>query len=174
MVSAIICPHCSVANSGLEARCHCCSGRLPQVAGLTTPIGILHETPQQVIVQRRQAARWAARCLIVAAGMCALRGVLYPILIKQAPPGTFGRVDIDELRMVSYSLAVALFALSFWARKTPLIASVVAMMLYLATAVPEALTGEGLIGRGLISKGVMVLLLGRALMSGILHNMIAR
>jgi hypothetical protein len=135
--------------------------------------GLIRETPVQVILQKQKAARWAARILFSAAGMCALRGVVYPILIQQAPQA-FGRVNVDEMRMVSYALALALCALSLWARKMPLIASVVALVLYLATAIPEAISGQGLIGRGLISKGVMVLLLGRAVMSGLYHNMMSR
>jgi hypothetical protein len=174
-MSAVICPHCSVANCAFDTLCHCCSGRLPAVPGVQRLQGMIREAPPpQVMLQKQRAARWTARILIGAAGMCALRGVIYPILIQQGGVRTFGRVNVDELRMVSYALAVALFAISIWARKTPLIASVAAMMLYLATAIPEAIVGEGLIGRGLISKGVMVLILGLAIMSGLYHNMMSR
>jgi hypothetical protein len=173
-MSAIICPHCRVANSAFETLCHCCSGRLPEVPGVKRPAEVARETPVQLILQKRKEARWAARILFGAAGMSALRGVIYPILIAQSPHGTFGNINVDELRIISYSLAVAFVALSLLARKTPLLASAIAMMIYLATAVPEVITGQGLIGRGLISKGVMVMILGRALLSGIYHNMISR
>jgi hypothetical protein len=171
-MSAVICPHCSVANCAFETICHCCSGALPETPGVNRSNRAAREVSPQVLLQRGTQAKRTARILFGAAGMCALRGVIYPILIAHAPAGTFGHINIDELRLISYGLAVSLFALSFWARKAPLIASVIAMMIYLASAVPEAITGEGLLGRGLISKGVMVLILGRAILSGLFHNMI--
>jgi hypothetical protein len=48
--------------------------------------------------------------------MCALRGVIYPILITHAPAGAFGKPNVDELRLISYCLAVAFVALSSWGR----------------------------------------------------------
>ncbi len=173
-MSAVICPHCRVANCAFETICHCCSGRLPEVAGVKRSADNARETPVAVVLRKQKEARWAARILFGAAGMSALRGVIYPILVAHTPHGAFGNINIDELRIVSYSLAVAFVSLSVLARKTPLLASVIAMMVYLATAVPEAVTGEGLLGRGLISKGVMVLILGRAILSGMYHNMISQ
>lgn len=102
--------------------------------------------------------------------MCAVRGTVLPYLIAKSPPGTFGAVDPGTIQWNSYWMAALFAAAALWASIDPLLPSITALTLYIALAIPDLLNAQGLLGKGVISKSVMLLILGRALVCGVLHR----
>jgi hypothetical protein len=119
---------------------------------------------------RDEQATYAFRALIAAAMMTGLRAVILPILIAHTPPNTFPGVDAETLRLMGVGQAFFFGLLALWARKDPLPPALAALVCFVGLSVPDILNNSGVLAQGLISKFVMLLILGRALMAGVLHR----
>ena len=171
-MSAVYCDSCNLANSQTAEFCFSCSTKLnvsPQVATSTTSNC---EETGYAAAERKRFAWQATKALISATIISFIRATIIPYLIEKSPPGTLGQMDAQTVEMMGFFMAFVFGTAAFYAMQKPLISVAIAMALYLTISIPELLHGHGILGRGLISKGVMVLVLTRALIAGMQHQML--
>jgi hypothetical protein len=171
-MSAVYCDSCNLANSRSAEVCHFCSAKLntrPQGTAGTISNG---DEAGYAAVERKQYAWLATKALISATILSFVRATIIPYLITKSPPGTLGQMDAQTVEMMGFFMAAVFGAAAFYAMQRPLISVAIAMTLYLTVSIPDFLQGHGILGRGVISKGVMMLVLTRALIAGMQHQLL--
>ena len=138
--------------------------------GVTNALHAVEHRDQQV----KAGARLASRALMGAAVLCLIRAViLVPLLawiVALLPASERGQFAgyLDPLaNHVSLALAATFAGFGLVARKRPLIATLVCLALFLATAVPFVVRNPVLIGGGHLGRLVMLLILVRAVLAGL-------
>jgi hypothetical protein len=124
--------------------------------------------------ERSQHAWLATKALISAAMLSIIRATIIPFLITRTPPGTLGQMNAQTIEMMGFFMALVFGIAAFYAMHKPMISVAVAFLLYLVISIPDLVNGHGVLGTGIISKGVMVLVLTRALIAGLQHQMMKR
>lgn len=173
-MAAIKCPHCGVENPEGGAFCESCGKALPSGAAggprvvsgdaiATTGAG---QTVQAA--QLRKQTREAVIALFAVGVLQALGGALLYFILKDAR-----EVDPNVPTVVltmSLVLAAIYGALGFWARKSPLPATIVGLVLYLSLIGVSAVIDPATIGQGIIIKLLIIVALAKGVQAGVKYR----
>lgn len=170
------CRFCGVANGDIAGACYNCGGvfrdapaprHTPDVdrsAALDPTNHLLRQT------LRKQHARATCIALSSAAFFCGVRAVIMPVLVEYLPPQYNDHASPMEIRITSLCLAMMFSCMALWSRREAFLASVSATLIYLAFIIPDIVAYPVLLGTGHLGKIVVMLILARALATGLLHR----
>lgn len=171
------CAYCGVANGDCESTCQNCGGRFKGAAAPVDPPASYRSSaaldPTNRLLRnaiRQQHAVAACRALSGAALLSGVRAILMPALVDYPPPQFNDHASPLEIRITSLCLAAMFACMALWARREPLLASIAATLIYLAFVVPDVIAHPVLLGAGHVGKIVMLLVLARALATGLMHR----
>ena len=119
---------------------------------------------------RKEHARATCIALSSAAFFCGLRAVLMPVLVDYLPPQYNDHASPMEIRIVSLCLAMMFSCMALWSRREPFLAAVCATLIYLSFVIPDVIAHPVLLGAGHLGKVVTMLILARALATGLMHR----
>ncbi len=175
-METIDCPHCSTANDPGSRFCESCGKALPDPRSAEPRVVSGSEiaaskTGKQVQSEALEAqARKAAGALLVVAILQVIFGT---IALYTAQGAVLGDPDleIDAIVIATvYGVGVLFFGLYLWARKNPLPAAIVGLVVFATLHLLDAVADPSSIGRGIIAKLIVVLILVKAIQAGIQHR----
>ena len=177
-VGQIACPHCGADNPSTGAFCESCGKALPAAAPssprITTSATGFAATGAGRALQSEELhkqAKKAAGALLAVAIIQAVFGalVVFVILPKDIPAETRGVVMVSV-----FGIAAVFFALYFWARRQPLPASIVGLILFVTIHLLDALADPTALARGVIMKIIIIVILVNAIQAGVKHRQLQR
>lgn len=185
-MNKILCPHCGAATSA-GAYCESCGMALPSkmasgpriVGGSTLAATAVGQDLQSEELQK-QAKR--ARGALLAVAILQTIGLLLVFGLSRMVQGRL-EVDEDELMFIMVAqviVSIVFWGLYFWARRQPLPAAIVGLVLYatlvlinMVTAVGEAAQGQrrGIGGSGIGCLDIVIMaVLAQAITAGVQHR----
>ena len=176
-MATITCPHCGLAQEEGGQFCSSCGKALPSVV----PTGPRVVTGNRVAAtaagktvqadELRKEAGKAFGALLTVTILAALGALLILFIISNA--SSEGRVipPLAYALLVAQFVIVAVFAgLAVWARYNPLPAAIAGLVLYATLVVVNVIANPELIGFGLFIPLLIVLVLIKAIQSGVRHK----
>lgn len=101
-------------------------------------------------------------------------------MVQQSIPHQPGQiVVVDEqvlriMQVVLFGIAGAFFALAFWARRNPLPAAIVGLLMFVSLHATEAVIDPNSIPKGIVMKVIVIVVLIKAISAGIKYNKMRR
>lgn len=179
-MDGIVCPHCSAMNGLDSSFCESCGKALPtqEPAGPRIVTGADMATTEagQELQSRELAkqARKAAGALLAVAILQAIFGtiILFGMgaFADDAPDNGINAAVIGSV----YGIAVVFFALYLWARKSPLPAAIVGLVVFVSLHSFEAVVDPTSLGRGIIVKIIIIVVLVKAIQAGIQYRKLSQ
>ena len=173
----ITCPHCGAANPS-AAFCQSCGKALPSAMPsaprVTTSATGFAATGAGRALQSdelHKQAKKAAGALLAVAVIQAVFGALivFVLLPRDLPAETRGVVMVSV-----FGIAAVFFALYFWARRQPLPASIVGLILFVTIHLIDAVADPAALARGLIMKIIIIAILVNAIQAGVKYRQLQR
>jgi len=158
----INCPYCAAVNTD-ENAAHCIQCGKPLPAAPPVPTMMPIDGPGGTNVQAEQLRKKAGQAF----------GALLAVAIIQAIAGTILGFVLGGQPMVFamlYGIAVFFFVLALWARKSPLPAAVVGLVVYVALSLFDIMAAPEAVGRGIILRIIIIVLLAKAVQAGSQYN----
>jgi hypothetical protein len=84
------------------------------------------------------------------------------------------QVSVGVLSITVFGIATVFFGLAFWARKNPLPASIVGLVLFVSVHLLDALVDPTSIIRGILVKIIIISILVKAISAGVRHRALTR
>lgn len=177
-IGQVACPHCGTMNPSGGAFCEACGKALPSAAPssprvVTSASGFAatgigrNLQSEELQKQAKKAAGALLAVAIIQAAFGAL--VIFVILPKDIPAQT------RNVLMVSvFGIAAVFFALYFWARRQPLPASIVGLVLFITVHLLDAIQDPTALARGLIMKIIIIVMLVNAIQAGVKYRQLQR
>ena len=175
-MSVVSCPHCAAPNSLGSAFCQACGKALPSPTPsgprVVTKAEFATTTAGQTLQsdQLRQQVKKASCALLIVAIMQVLFGVL--ILTSGMIPG----VSDDRIKpglavyLAVFGVGTIFFILYLWARRSPLPAAIVGLVLFITLHLMEAIANPAALCQGVILKAIVILVLAKAIQVGLKHR----
>jgi len=178
--TTITCPHCGASNVGGSAFCESCGKALPAAipggprvvsadAVPTTAVGHRMVSDELAKTQRK-----AAGALLAVGIIQLVFGAILWASLKNAPGAAENAAQINLVLAIVIGVGMIYFALYFWARKSPLPAAIVGLVLYLTLLLVDAVTDPTSIGRGIILKVIIIAVLAQAIQAGLKHKQLLK
>jgi hypothetical protein len=174
---AIACPHCGAPNPPTGTFCQSCGKALPSAVPsgprITSGEGFagtgVGRTLQAAELEKQ--SKKAAGALLAVAIIQAAFGALmvFVLLPKNVPDQTRNIVMVSV-----FGIAAVFFALYFWARRQPLPASIVGLVLFVTMHLLDAIADPTALARGLIMKVIVIAILVNAIKAGIKYRELKR
>ena len=176
-IGQIACPHCGAMNPSTGAFCESCGKALPSALPTSPRIvsgagfaGTAIGRGLQSEELHKQAKKAAGALLAVAVIQVAFGAVvIFLVLPKNVPTNVR-----NELMFRIFGIGAVFFALYFWARKQPLPAAIVGLVLFVTLHVLEAITNPAAIVQGIIMKIIIIAILVSAIQAGVKYRQIQR
>jgi hypothetical protein len=170
------CPHCSVENPDGAAFCGSCGKALPDASAggprvvtaadyATTGAG-----KQLQIGELDRQRRKAFGILLAVAILQAIGGVIILAAGRAVGVGTENVVVNPLVYGIVFGLAFVFLVLSLWARKSPLPASIVGLVVFCTVHLLDAVANPLTLLNGILVKIIIVVLLIQAIMAGVRHR----
>lgn len=173
----IACPHCSGANPDECRFCEACGLALPSRERLRPRVierkgfagsGIGRDLQLEQLDKQARSAR----NVMLAIGI--LQVLLAGILAAVAAGGA-GNTPAEQQTFVIMAISVGVVGVIFiglglWARRSPLAASVVGLVLYLSIIAADAVANPATLASGIVIKVIFILALAKAVSAGVKHR----
>ena len=186
--STIVCPHCN-ATVPAGAFCESCGKALPQQAAGGPRVVGAAELPstaagrQLVGDELTKQTKRASLTLLVVGCLQLVCGAIVAGLLLNAPTGANVELNVKVLVAAQIIVALIFFGLYFWARKAPLPASIVGLIVYATLVILNVInsvselrnreegtrTGIGGLGIGWLDIVIMILL-AQGISAGLKHK----
>jgi hypothetical protein len=173
-MDSIVCPHCAAANLPDARFCEACGKALPDPEATRPRIVGGSDIASTAAGQELQSAALQGQARRAA-------GALLAVAILQVVFGTFllvflGRgADLQPGIYASvFGVAVIFFCLFLWARRNPLPAAIVGLVLFLSLHLLDAVADPAAIGRGVLVKVIIIVILAKAIQAGVKHRKLER
>ena len=171
-----LCPHCNELNPAGASFCGSCGKAMP-VLGASGPTVLSGDAlagsgaGQQLQSQElAKKTRSAAGALLAVAIIQTLVGLLMFFVVK-AQVANDPTLEIDPVFFIVLGGVAAIFwGLWFWARKNPLPAAIVGLVLFLTLWFVDILVDPTQIARGIIVKIIVIAVLVKAIKAGAQHR----
>ena len=170
-MSRVRCLYCDAENDAVASAGYCegCGKKLPP-ASLANKRRepMLHErpgslAPDPAAAPPQQASAWLFTAALVNLIGCGGLIVLGPLVVaREQLPADF----IPDLTLVGVAVLLALAGLGWWARRQPVLAAAVGLIVYLGLAAVQVLLVPGLALLGLPVNVVLIALLIQAMRAG--------
>ncbi len=179
MTAAIACPHCGATNPSGAAFCESCGKALPAMMGSGPRVVSGDAMPQSAVGQRlvgdelAKTQKGGATALLWVAILQTLFG---PVLLfvqkskleREQPGMQFEILPVAWITI--FGIAAAFWLLYFWARRSPLPAAIVGLVLFITVHLFDAIADPTQIARGWIMKAIVIFALAKAIDAGIKHR----
>ncbi len=171
------CPHCQASNEHSGAFCTTCGKAMPSAAPAGPRVLGTHDLAASQagrslqIDQLTRHIRTGYRTLLAVGILQLLMGAVILALASAAPP------DVQGLGLVAAFVAgigVVFLGLAFWAKKSPLPATVTGLVLFLSGWLIDAAADPSLALRGVVIKLVIAVFLARAVSAAVKHRALKR
>lgn len=179
--SGAICPHCSASNAVPGKFCTACGRALPSPVKVAPRVisGKSKDFAESGAGQAMQSeelgkqARASVKILLVLGILAGLLGmVLVLVGIGNGPIESDDGMVLD-LKIVGITMLVLsgiYLALSFWARTSPLAASITGLVMYVSLQVADLVAAPEMVLRGIIIKIIIIGALAKAVSAGVKHR----
>ncbi len=166
------CPHCGESTPDSGMFCESCGKALPMstpsrpkiVTGAATTSGGRRFVKKSL----EQEMKKAFTALMVVAVLQTLAGPILLFLQKEMNP------NMQEIPPFAYGIvfgiAIAFWILAFWARKSPLPAAIVGLVLFVSLHVLDAVADPTKIAQGILMKIIIVVMLVRAIQAALKYR----
>jgi hypothetical protein len=174
------CPHCSTTNPPDARFCESCGESFPET-DVSRPRVVSGsdvastETGRSLQAdQLKQQSRKAAGALLAVAILQVIFGTFMYLVARNEvannPELTVDRAAIGTV----YGVGGLFFALYLWARKNPLPAAIVGLVIFVSLHLLDAVLDPTAIARGIIVKIIIIVVLIKAIQAGVRHRTISR
>ena len=167
-MDSIACPHCTAANPPDARFCESCGKALPASVAAQPRIVEDSQVASTTAGKALQAAtlekhsRRASSVLLVVAILQALFGAfVLPPRMFETHPVVFATV---------FGIAAIFFGLFLWARRNPLPAAIVGLVLFVSLHLLEAVVRPESLRQGLIVKLIIIIVLVKAVQAGVQYR----
>lgn len=173
--TTIVCPHCGAESAG-GAFCESCGKALPAAMPGGPRVVSADAAPTTTVGRRmvgdeltRTQKKASGALLAVGILQLILGGILYAV-VKNSPAAAENAAEINLTLAVVIGVGLIYFALYFWAKRSPLPAAIVGLVLYLTLLLIDAVADPTSIARGIIIKIIIIVVLVRAIQAGLKHK----
>jgi cytochrome b561 len=181
------CPHCSATNPPNSSFCVSCGKALPSVddvgprlvTGAATAVSRTGRSLQ--VDQLAKQCRKAYGTLLAVGILQAVFGtvIVFGMVRSGGPTPPTGQLEgeaapVGVLVASVYGIAVVFCGLAFWARRSPLPAAVVGLVVYITVHLLDAVADPTALLRGILMKAIIVLVLAKAISAGARHRALSR
>lgn len=177
--TAVECPHCGAENEGGAAFCESCGKALPRAATSPRVVGgdavATSAAGQRLVSSELEATTKRAATALM--WVAILQTVLGPVVLmvqksqaeKNAPPGMVYEVQ-PIAYVIIFGIAAAFWGLFFWARRSPLPAAIVGLILFVTLHLVDAVADPTTLMRGWLMKIIVIAILSKAISAGLKHR----
>jgi hypothetical protein len=172
--SQISCPHCGTANQSAASFCEACGKALPTLTAAAPRIVTEAALPstaagrQLLGAELQKHLKKAKGALLTVAVMQTIFGALIIGVSKATLPA--GETVPAVLVITLVGIAAIFYGLYAWARRSPLPAAIVGLILFVTLHLIDALADPRQITRGLIVKVIIVAMLAQAIQAGVKYK----
>ncbi len=175
-VEQLTCPHCGLQTNAQGRFCEACgkaistSGAGPVICapGATAGMGKLDRISAKADYHIH--AKKAFGTLIAVAVIQFIATVILYNMAKSN--GVLDHEGVIPALVVVAGLGVVFLGLAFWARRAPLPASIIALILYVTAHIIDAIADPATIVNGIIIKVIIIVALSKAIQAGITYRQI--
>jgi heme A synthase len=172
------CPHCGTANPPGAAFCASCGKAVPP-AVTSRPRVVSHASAELAgtgvgqVVQAEQLRKQANRAATALLWVAILQAVFGAIVVASLP------ADLDSsersiVMVMVFGVAAIFLALYVWARKQPLPAAILGLVLFVTLHAVAALEDPKELPRGLLVKVFVIVILARAIQAGVKYRQLQK
>ena len=178
-IGQIACPHCGASNPSTGTVCESCGKALPSAVASSPRVtsasaagfaGTGVGRSLQADELSKQAKKAAGALLAVAI----IQVVFGAIVVFALMPANVPQQTRNIVMVSVFGIAAVFFALYFWARKQPLPASIVGLVLFVTMHLLDALADPTALARGILMKIIIVVILVNAIQAGVKHRQLQR
>lgn len=168
-MATVACPHCGAVNEQLARFCAGCGKAVP--GGSKGPRMVSADQRMSSGAasllgdELRKRSRRAATALLVVAILQTLGVVIFYFLLRGNPD--FDQAEVTAGLLVIGAAAAVFYGLFFWARRNPLPAAIVGLVLYVSLQLLDAVADPASIMRGILIKLIIIFMLVRAIQAGL-------
>jgi hypothetical protein len=181
-MATMTCPHCGAANPAGASFCESCGKALPKATDgprIVDPKSGLASTEAGQSLQAQELqkkVKTAATALLVVAVLQTLATVIFAgIYASQGDSGELAGITADPLVIgVLGAIAALFYGLYFWARKNPLPAAIVGLVVITTLYFLDFLADPASLVRGIIIKAIVIIMLVQAVTAGAQHRKLMR
>lgn len=181
----VICPHCSAPNAAPGKFCVACGRALPSAVKLAPRVisGKSKDFAESSAGQAMQMdelgkqARSASQILMVLGTLSGIFGGMLFLLSLSMNPADDREIGPGLMKITGVTLLVLsaiYFSLAFWAKKSPLPASITGLVLYTSLAVVDLVAAPTVAAPGIIVKIIIIAALAKAVTAGVKHRELSR
>ena len=173
-LTSIPCPHCGAANQSVSAFCEACGKALPSAAHSGPRIvtdAVMPSTAagrQLVSEELKKHLKKAKGALLTVAIIQTIFGALIIGATKATLPA--GRTIPPVLIITLVGIAVIFYGLYAWARRSPLPAAIVGLILFVTLHLIDGIVDPTQLARGIIMKVIIITMLAQAIQAGIKYK----
>jgi hypothetical protein len=183
-METVICPHCGEATASDSAFCEACGKAVPSArpAGprVVDDRSLATTGAGRALVgeQLHQSMKRASTALLVVAVLQTIFGPIMLMIQKRqmeeaAGPGA--QVEIEPVAyVIVFGIAAVFWALYFWARRNPLPAAIVGLVLFLTLHLIDAIADPTTLARGWLMKILIVAMLCQAISAGVKYRRLSQ
>jgi hypothetical protein len=173
-----VCPHCSAGNPAEATFCGSCGKALPTLHA-SGPQLVMGDMPASSGAGNKllgdELARTTKKAATALMWVAILQTIFGPIALMAAKAKMERESGmVFELQPIAYviifSVAAAFWGLFFWARKSPLPAAIVGLVLFITLHVVDAVADPATLLQGWIVKIIVVVVLSKAISAGLQHR----
>lgn len=166
-----VCPHCGAANQSHSSFCEACGKAMPSTAHstprmVTDSMASTSAGRQLVSDELQKNLKKAKNALLAVAIIQTLFGLLIFGVVKSRLPA--GQAPV--LLITLFGIAALFYGLYFWARRSPLPAAIVGLILFITLHLVDAIADPTQLARGLIMKIIIVVMLVQAIQAGVKYK----
>ncbi|MFP4053609.1 MAG: zinc ribbon domain-containing protein [Phycisphaerae bacterium] len=175
-MSEKICPHCDAPNEDQAAFCASCGKALPTGSDQGPRLVSSSEMADTSVgrqMQMQQLFKTARRSSIALIAVGVLTGIFTLILMASGDRMGIPSSALRMLLVTNGVLTVIYISLGIWARRNPLPASIVGLVVFLSLQVYNAMADPASIAQGWLIKLIIIIVLARAIKAGLNHRRLA-
>jgi len=178
-----ICPYCQANNEADASFCAACGMALPRMEGTTPRVvaeGSIAATAAGQDVQGRQLKKKLKNACTALFAVAILQSlatllVLFVLRSRYYPDGWDTASEevqgaVQSVILTMAGIAVAFAALGFWARKSPLPATIIGLVLYLTAMIADAVMEPETIAQGLLVKAIIIAVLAKGISAAVQYR----
>lgn len=101
-------------------------------------------------------------------------GLLYAVIGNASKSAAIDPAQLKIVVGIVSAVGLIYIGLFFWARKSPLPAAIVGLVLYITLQLADAVSDPASLGRGIILKIIVIVVLIQAIQAGLKHKQLLR
>ena len=177
-IGQITCPHCGAANPSTGTFCESCGKALPSAVSssprVTSSAAGFAGTDAGRSLQGAELEKQAKKAAGALLAVAVIQSVFGAIVVFALMPNNVPAQTRNIVMVSVFGIAAVFFALYFWARKQPLPASIVGLVVFVTLHVLDAIADPAALLRGIIMKVIIIAILVNAIQAGVKYRQLQR